>query len=119
MRLGELRPCPVGASVTLAAGNVSSVAPVVVLNGGSSSGKSSIARCLQRLLGPTWMTLGVDDLLRALPGGDEVDGLIRVQADGGGPAGDAGSIEFGPDGSVAVGETSAAPRRPGTRVWPR
>jgi len=67
------------------------VAPVVVLNGGSSSGKSSIARCLQRLLGPTWLTLGVDDLIRALPAGDE-------------PAGSSGPVEFAPDGQVNVGE---------------
>jgi len=80
------------------------VTPVVVLNGGSSSGKTSIARCLQRLLGPTWMTLGDDDLVRALPGGDEVDDLIRGRPEGGGPVGAAGSIEFGPDGSVTVGE---------------
>lgn len=37
---------------------------VVVLNGGSSSGKSSIARCLQDQLASTWMALGVDDLIR-------------------------------------------------------
>ena len=30
---------------------VERVKPVIVLNGGSSSGKTSIARCLQRLLG--------------------------------------------------------------------
>jgi chloramphenicol 3-O phosphotransferase len=68
------------------------VNPVIVLNGGSSSGKTSIARSLQRLLAATWMTLGVDDLIRALPGGEEVDDLIR------------GPIAFGPDGSVIVGE---------------
>jgi chloramphenicol 3-O phosphotransferase len=84
-------------------GNVGRVIPVVVLNGGSSSGKSSIARRLQRLLGPTWLTLGVDDLVRALPGGDELDELIRAQPEAG-PVGAAGSIEFGPDGSVTVGE---------------
>jgi hypothetical protein len=28
------------------------------------------------------MTLGVDDLVRALPGGDEVGDFIRVQQDG-------------------------------------
>jgi chloramphenicol 3-O-phosphotransferase len=56
---------------------VERVKPVIVLNGGSSSGKTSIARCLQRLLGPTWMTLDVDDLIRALPGGD---GMARLQA---------------------------------------
>jgi chloramphenicol 3-O phosphotransferase len=42
----------------------------IVLNGGSSSGKSSLARSLQNRLGPTWLTLGVDDLIRALPGGE-------------------------------------------------
>jgi hypothetical protein len=83
---------------------VERVKPVIVLNGGSSSGKTSIARCLQRLLGPTWMTLGVDDLIWALPGGDEVDDLIRARQDGDEPVGTEGSIEFGPDGSVTVGD---------------
>jgi chloramphenicol 3-O phosphotransferase len=76
---------------------------VVVLNGGSSSGKTSIARCLQRLLGPTWLTLGDDDLVRALPGGDELDDLTRARPEAGGPVGQTGSIEFGADGSVTVG----------------
>lgn len=39
---------------------------VIVLNGRSSSGKSSIARSLQELLETPWATLGVDDLIRAL-----------------------------------------------------
>jgi len=39
---------------------------VIVLNGGSSSGKSSIARSLQELLVMPWATLGVDDLISAL-----------------------------------------------------
>jgi chloramphenicol 3-O phosphotransferase len=38
---------------------------VIVLNGGSSSGKSSIARRRQDLLDQPWITLGVDDLLDA------------------------------------------------------
>jgi chloramphenicol 3-O phosphotransferase len=50
------------------------------------------------------MTLGVDDLVRALPGGDEVDDLIREQRDGDEPVGTEGFIEFGPDGSVTVGD---------------
>lgn len=66
-------------------------AAVVVLNGGSSSGKSRIARCLQDLLGQAWLTLGVDDLIRALPGGDR-------------PLGAQPSIDFVPDGSVNVGD---------------
>lgn len=39
---------------------------VIVLNGGSSSGKSSIARCLQELLDEPWAVLGIDDLIDAL-----------------------------------------------------
>ena len=42
---------------------------VIVLNGGSSSGKSSLAACLQERLEGTWLTLGVDDLIRALSHG--------------------------------------------------
>jgi chloramphenicol 3-O phosphotransferase len=80
------------------------VTPVVVLNGGSSSGKSSIARYLQRLLGPTWLVLGDDDLVRALPGGDELDDLIRAKQEAGGQVDAVGPVEFGPDGSVTVGE---------------
>lgn len=75
----------------------------MVLNGGSSSGKTSIARCLQRLLGPTWMTLGVDDLVRALAGGEEVDDLIGGQQPDHEPLGAKGLIEFAPDGSLTVG----------------
>jgi chloramphenicol 3-O phosphotransferase len=40
---------------------------VIVLNGGSSSGKSSIARFLQSLLAGPWLTLGVDTLIEAMP----------------------------------------------------
>lgn len=40
---------------------------VIVLNGASSSGKSSIARCLQSLLPEPWLTIGVDDLISAVP----------------------------------------------------
>ena len=40
---------------------------VVVLNGGSSSGKTGIARCLQAILPLPWIRLGVDDLIDALP----------------------------------------------------
>jgi chloramphenicol 3-O phosphotransferase len=40
---------------------------VIVLNGGSSSGKTGIARCLQAILPLTWISVSVDDLLDALP----------------------------------------------------
>lgn len=57
---------------------------VIVLNGGSSSGKTTIARALQAALPDPWLLLGVDDLVDALP-----------------PA--RGGIAFGDDGSVDVG----------------
>jgi chloramphenicol 3-O phosphotransferase len=41
---------------------------VIVLNGGSSSGKSSIARALQEFLPGIWLTFGVDTFIEALPG---------------------------------------------------
>jgi len=37
---------------------------VIVLNGVSSSGKTSIARCLQSMLTTPWLLLGIDDLIR-------------------------------------------------------
>jgi chloramphenicol 3-O phosphotransferase len=40
---------------------------VIVLNGGSSSGKTAIARGLQAILPRPWLRLGVDDLIEALP----------------------------------------------------
>jgi chloramphenicol 3-O phosphotransferase len=40
---------------------------VIVLNGGSSSGKSSLARALQDVLAELWLRLGVDDLIDAAP----------------------------------------------------
>lgn len=61
---------------------------VVVLNGGSSSGKSGIARCLQAVLPDPWLVLGTDTLVEAMP--------ASMQAS------DAG-IEFAADGEVTVG----------------
>ena len=40
--------------------SVASSAQVIVLNGGSSSGKSGIARCLQAVLPEAWLAIGVD-----------------------------------------------------------
>ncbi|MFI9161633.1 chloramphenicol phosphotransferase CPT [Kitasatospora aureofaciens] len=53
---------------------------VIVLNGGSSSGKSSIARRLQELLPEPWLHLGADTMVSALPpwllgGGEGIGGL--------------------------------------------
>ncbi|MCW8381274.1 chloramphenicol phosphotransferase CPT [Streptomyces justiciae] len=59
---------------------------VIVLNGGSSSGKSGIARCLQAVLPDPWLTFGVDSLIEAMPG----RGVgIEFAADGG--------VEVGPE----------------------
>jgi chloramphenicol 3-O phosphotransferase len=56
---------------------------VIVLNGGSSSGKSSIARALQDVLPGQWLTFGTDVLAEALPGrgGDPRSGLV-LEPDG-------------------------------------
>src|SRR5919112_6896536 len=61
---------------------------VIVLNGGSSSGKTGIARCLQAILPAPWIRISIDDLLDALP-----PSLL-------GP--DSG-IAFGRQGEVTVG----------------
>jgi chloramphenicol 3-O phosphotransferase len=61
---------------------------VIVLNGGSSSGKSSIARCLQSLFRDPWLTFGVDNLVDAIPP------AMQASADG---------LEFAPDGKITVG----------------
>ncbi|MFD0627062.1 chloramphenicol phosphotransferase CPT [Streptomyces sanglieri] len=61
---------------------------MIVLNGGSSSGKSGIARCLQTVLPDPWLTFGVDTLIEAMP-------ASMSESDAG--------IEFAPDGEVVVG----------------
>lgn len=60
------------------------VTHVIVLNGGSSSGKSEIARCLQTILPEPWLSLSIDTLVAAMPG----KGV---------------GIEFAPDGGVVIG----------------
>jgi chloramphenicol 3-O phosphotransferase len=61
---------------------------VIILNGGSSSGKTSIARSLQALLPQPWLAFGIDDFVDALP-------AKMHSADDG--------IQFAPDGAVSVG----------------
>ncbi|SCK13665.1 chloramphenicol 3-O phosphotransferase [Streptomyces sp. WMMB 714] len=61
---------------------------VIVLNGGSSSGKTGISRCLQAILPTPWITLGVDDLVARLP--------PSLTASGSGIAiGERGEVEVG------------------------
>lgn len=56
---------------------------VIVLNGGSSSGKSSIARALQGVLPEIWLTFGTDVLAEALPGrGDDPRSGLVLEPDG-------------------------------------
>jgi chloramphenicol 3-O phosphotransferase len=55
---------------------------IVVLNGGSSSGKTTIGRCLQELLPGLWLMLGVDDLIAAMP--ERQDEMLITFAPGGG-----------------------------------
>ncbi|MCZ1020758.1 chloramphenicol phosphotransferase CPT [Streptomyces noursei] len=85
---------------------------VIVLNGGSSSGKSGIVRCLQAVLPDPWLALGTDTLVEAMP--------ASMQTSDGG-------IGFGSDGEVVVGpefrtleaawlEGVAAMARAGARV---
>ena len=63
---------------------------VIVLNGGSSSGKTGIARCLQAVLPRPWLRFSIDDLVDALP---------PALLDSGGAG-----IAFGSQGEVAVGD---------------
>jgi chloramphenicol 3-O phosphotransferase len=56
---------------------------VIVLNGGSSSGKSGIARCLQAVLPDPWLVLGTDTLVEAMPAAMTTsDAGIAIAADG-------------------------------------
>lgn len=64
---------------------------VIVLNGGSSSGKTSISEHVQRGLAGTWLVLGVDDLIRALSFG-------RRDTSAG------GTLEFAADGTITVSD---------------
>ena len=40
---------------------------VIVLNGGSSSGKSGIVRCLQAVLPDPWLAFAIDTFVDSLP----------------------------------------------------
>ncbi len=61
---------------------------MIILNGGSSAGKSGIVRCLQAVLPDPWLAFGVDSFVDALPA------KLR---------GASGGIEFGANGEVNVG----------------
>ncbi|MGW0598801.1 chloramphenicol phosphotransferase CPT [Streptomyces sp. NPDC002776] len=61
---------------------------LIILNGGSSSGKSGIVRCLQAVLPDPWLAFGVDGFVDALPA------RMRASDEG---------ITFAADGGVSVG----------------
>ncbi|MDH6519227.1 chloramphenicol 3-O phosphotransferase [Streptomyces sp. SAI-208] len=57
---------------------------VIVLNGGSSSGKTALARSLQAVLPEPWLAFGIDDFVDAMPPAlQESDAGLEVTADGG------------------------------------
>ncbi|WP_229925391.1 chloramphenicol phosphotransferase CPT [Streptomyces longispororuber] len=62
---------------------------MIILNGGSSAGKSGIVRCLQAVLPDPWLAFGCDAFVDALP--------VRTRA------ADEG-ITIGPGGEVGIGE---------------
>lgn len=63
---------------------------VIVLNGGSSAGTTTVARALQAVLPDPWLTFGVDTFVDALPPSLRDD-----------PGGD--GVSFGSGGEVVVG----------------
>lgn len=62
---------------------------VIVLNGGSSSGKSTLVRRLKEILPDPWISFGVDDLIARLP-----PRLLDSES----------GLSFGPNGEVHVGD---------------
>lgn len=65
---------------------------VIVLNGGSSSGKTTIATCLQEILPSPWLHLGVDTLIDAMP-----QRLLTATSETGIALGEDGSVRPGPE----------------------
>jgi chloramphenicol 3-O phosphotransferase len=61
---------------------------MIILNGGSSSGKSGIVRCLQDVLPDPWLAFGCDSFVDAMPA------RMRASDEG---------IVFAADGGVSVG----------------
>ncbi|MFD4916621.1 chloramphenicol phosphotransferase CPT [Streptomyces virginiae] len=66
---------------------------MIILNGGSSSGKSGIVRCLQSVLPDPWLAFGCDAFVDTLPA------AMREAEEG---------IEIAADGTVSVGATFRA-----------
>ncbi|WP_201716309.1 chloramphenicol phosphotransferase CPT family protein [Rossellomorea arthrocnemi] len=56
---------------------------VMILNGGSSSGKTTLAKSLQHSSTESWLRFSIDDLIQAMPGAmREKDSGIKLDEDG-------------------------------------
>ncbi|USQ89664.1 chloramphenicol phosphotransferase CPT [Streptomyces phaeoluteigriseus] len=56
---------------------------MIILNGGSSSGKTGIVRCLQAVLPDPWLAFGIDSFVDSLPAKLQAsDAGLAVAADG-------------------------------------
>ena len=61
---------------------------IIILNGGSSSGKTTLAKCLQNSLTGPWMRFSIDDLIQSMP-----ESMLKKDS----------GIKFDEDGSVTPG----------------
>lgn len=61
---------------------------IIILNGGSSSGKTTLAKCLQHSFSDTWLRFSIDDLIESMP-----DAMLKKDS----------GMKFGEDGSVSPG----------------
>ena len=61
---------------------------VIILNGGSSSGKTTIAKCLQNSSTASWLRFSIDDLIESMP-----EAMLKKDS----------GIKLGEDGSVSPG----------------
>ncbi|TYS86105.1 phosphotransferase-like protein [Rossellomorea aquimaris] len=61
---------------------------IIILNGGSSSGKTTIAKCLQNTSTASWLRFSIDDLIEAMP-----DAMLKKDS----------GIKLDEDGSVRPG----------------
>ncbi|MFI8685724.1 chloramphenicol phosphotransferase CPT family protein [Rossellomorea sp. NPDC077527] len=61
---------------------------IIILNGGSSSGKTTLAKCLQNSLTESWLRFSIDDLIESMP-----DAMLKKDS----------GIKLNEDGSVSPG----------------
>lgn len=61
---------------------------IIILNGGSSSGKTTLAKCLQNSFTDPWLRFSIDDLIESMP-----DAMLKKDS----------GIKLWEDGSVSPG----------------